>query len=234
MFTRNKELWYALAAVVVVTGGYFAFTSVVGTMPPAAHLFGHGIGVLGFVLMLMTETLYTLRKRAKSARWGRVSWWLKFHIFTGLVGSYMVLLHPAMHFRGVAAVLSLFTVVVVASGVVGRYLYTRVPRVVEIVGQATAPAAGAGPSGAAPGLLLQAPAVVPAVARSDSPGALRFSPPAAPERAAAAAVAAEYRVPGARKGLATWRALHVPLTFLLFAIAVVHIVGAIYYATLLH
>jgi len=198
MFSRNKELWFALAAIVVITAGYSAFTAAAGLLPPASQLLGHGIGILGFVLMLMTETLYTLRKRAKSARWGRVSSWLRFHIFTGLVGPYMVLLHPAMRFRGIAAAVTLLTVVVVASGVVGRYIYTRVPRTVEVrvMGQAAAPpgAGAGGPGGAA----------LPAV-----------------------------RVAAARKGLATWRAVHVPLTFVLFIIAFVHIVGAVYYATLL-
>ena len=47
---------------------------------------------------------------------------------TGLVGPYMVLLHTAMKFNGFAGLTMLLTVVVVVSGVVGRYLYTRVPR----------------------------------------------------------------------------------------------------------
>lgn len=198
MFSRNKELWFALAAIVLITAGYSVFVAAAGLLPPASQLLGHGIGVLGFVLMLMTETLYTLRKRAKSARWGRVSKWLKFHIFTGLVGSYMVLLHPAMRFRGIAAALTLMTVIVVASGVVGRYIYTRVPRTVEVgvMGRA------AQPSGADSG------------------------------RGGVALPAA--RVGAARKGLATWRAVHVPLTFVLFIVAFIHIVGAVYYATLLH
>jgi hypothetical protein len=192
---RNSELWFALLAVVIVTAGYVLFTGANRVLPPASHLLGHGIGILGFVLMLMTETLYTLRKRAKSARWGKVSSWLKFHIFTGLVGPYLVLLHPAMRFRGIAAVLCLLTAVVVVSGVVGRYLYTRSPR-------------------AAAGLPHPAP-----------------QPPAG---GTAGAVRLEATVTATRKGLATWRIVHVPLTLVLFGVAVVHIVGAVYYATLLH
>ncbi len=192
MFRRNKELWWALAAIIVVTAGYSAFIAAAGLLPSASKLVGHGIGVVGFVLMLLTETLYTLRKRAKNARWGRVSSWLRFHIFTGLVGSYLVLLHPAMRFHGLAAVLSLLTAVVAVSGIVGRYLYTRVPRAVT---------AGGG-----------------------------WAPGASPETAAASTAA----VPASRRALATWRAIHVPLTLALFIVAAVHIVGAVYYATLLH
>jgi hypothetical protein len=195
MFSRNRELWYALIAVVVVTAGYLLYTSATGLLPNASNLLGHGIGVLGFVFMLMTETLYTLRKRAKSARWGKVSSWLKFHIFTGLVGPYLVLLHPAMRFHGVAAVLSLLTGVVVLSGVAGRYIYTRTPQAVEVL--KTRPTVETRPT------------MVPGAA-------------------------AALQVSAARRALAIWRAVHVPLTFVLFIVAFVHIIGAIYYATLLH
>jgi Na+-transporting methylmalonyl-CoA/oxaloacetate decarboxylase gamma subunit len=220
VFRRNKELWLALAAVLIVTVFYYLYVAANGFLPPASKLVGHGIGILGFVLMLLTETLYTLRKRAKSARWGKVSSWLKFHIFTGLVGPYLVLLHPALRFRGVAAVLTLLTIVVVASGVVGRYIYTRVPRAVETERPEmdTAPAA-AGEEAAAVPIALQTG--VPAPVGAPWPQFGHAEPRA-------------MEVPASRKGLAVWRMLHVPLTFVLFAVSLVHIVGAVYYATLLH
>jgi hypothetical protein len=210
IFRRNKELWLALAAIIIVSVGYFSYMAAFGLLPPASNLLGHGIGILGFVLMLMTEILYTLRKRAKSARWGRVESWLKFHVFTGLVGPYMVLLHPALRFQGVALILTLLTVVVVASGVVGRYIYTRVPRAIEneAVGRTGVPPAGA--AGTNVSTYSGIPVDMTGLAERDA------------------------RVAAARRGLAIWRTVHVPLTFVLFAVAVVHIVGAVYYATLLH
>ena len=78
--------------------------------------------------MLMTETLYTLRKRSRSARWGKVSTWLQFHIVTGLVGPYMVLLHSSWKFNGLAGIVLLMTGVIVFSGFIGRYIYTAIPR----------------------------------------------------------------------------------------------------------
>jgi hypothetical protein len=87
--------------------------------------------VIGFVLMLMTEVLYSLRKRSRHAGWGRMSRWLQFHIFTGLVGPYMVLLHSSWKFNGLAGVVMLLTVVIVLSGFVGRYIYTAVPRTAD-------------------------------------------------------------------------------------------------------
>jgi cytochrome b561 len=61
------------------------------------------------------------------ARWGSMAGWLRFHMVTGLVGPYMVLLHTAMRFNGLAGVAMLLTVVAVISGLIGRYLYTTAP-----------------------------------------------------------------------------------------------------------
>jgi hypothetical protein len=81
--------------------------------------------------MLMTEILYSLRKRSRSARWGKMSSWLQFHIFTGLVGPFMVLLHTAWKFNGLAGIVLLLTVIIVLSGVVGRYIFTAIPRTAD-------------------------------------------------------------------------------------------------------
>ena len=81
--------------------------------------------------MILTETLYSLRKRSKSASWGRMSTWLQIHIFTGLVGPYMVLLHTSWKFNGLAGATTLLTFIIVFSGFIGRYIYTRIPRTMD-------------------------------------------------------------------------------------------------------
>jgi len=126
-----RELWFALAAIVLITLIYFYVIWILGRVPEAAGLFGHGIGILGFLLMIMTESLYSLRKRTRAARWGKMASWLQFHIFTGLVGPYLVLLHSSFRFNGLAGVVMLLTVVIVVSGFIGRYIYTAVPRTAD-------------------------------------------------------------------------------------------------------
>jgi hypothetical protein len=126
---RTYELWYALAAMIGITIVYILIAA--QGIPKSSSLFGHGIGIIGFLFMLSTETLYSLRKRARGRARGRMSTWLQVHIFTGLVGSYMVLLHSAWKFNGLAGALMLMTVIIVASGVIGRYIYTAVPRTVD-------------------------------------------------------------------------------------------------------
>ena len=131
MLRGNKELWLAFLAMILITGAYGLLLFFTHRIPPASELFGHGIGIIGFILMLMTETLYSLRKRSRSVQWGRMSTWLQFHIFTGLVGPYMVLLHTAWKFNGIAGVTTLFTLVIVISGFIGRYIFTRIPRTLD-------------------------------------------------------------------------------------------------------
>ena len=124
----RRELLWAFLTILAASLVYLAVVIARRSIPGAGELFGHLIGVAGFVLMLMTEILYSLRKRSRAARWGRMSAWLKFHIYTGIVGPYLVLLHTSWKFNGLAGISMLLTVVIVASGFIGRYIYTAVPR----------------------------------------------------------------------------------------------------------
>lgn len=131
MLRGGKELWFAFLACVLITSGYGAIVFSTNSIPVASDFFGHTLGIVGFVLMLFTETLYSLRKRSKSAAWGRMSTWLQFHIFMGLVGPYMVLLHTSWKFNGLAGATTLLTLIIVISGFIGRYIYTRIPRTMD-------------------------------------------------------------------------------------------------------
>ena len=126
--SKNGELWLAFFACGLITGLYGWVVYRNHSFPAATSLTGYGLGISGFVLMLMTEVLYSLRKRSRRARWGSMESWLKFHIFTGLVGPYLVLLHTSWKFHGVAGAATLLTLLIVVSGFVGRYIFTRVPR----------------------------------------------------------------------------------------------------------
>lgn len=183
MLRGNRELWLAILAMVLITILYGAVILLTREIPPAGELFGHGIGIFGFILMLMTETLYSLRKRSRSVRWGRMSAWLQFHIWTGLVGPYMVLLHSSWKFNGLAGATTLLTGIIVVSGFVGRYIFTRIPRTMD-------------------GLEIE--------------GTL-----------------SQEALKQARRLMALWHTIHIPIGMALFVSAFVHIVEALYYATFL-
>jgi hypothetical protein len=183
MLRSNRELWLAFLAMILITGIYGLVLLFTREIPPAGDLFGHGMGIVGFVFMLMTETLYSLRKRSRTVKWGRMSNWLQFHIFTGLVGPFMVLLHTSWKFNGIAGVTTLFTVIIVISGFIGRYIFTRIPRSME-------------------GLEIE--------------GTL-----------------SQEALKQARRMMALWHTIHIPIGIVLFISAFVHIGAALYYATFL-
>jgi hypothetical protein len=126
---RNRELIAALVAVLAVTAVYATLYR--GNAPRSGSPAGHWMGVIGMALMLATETLYSLRKRAKRVHFGRLRDWLSVHIFMGIFGPYLVLLHTAWTFRGLAGAAMLMTILVVISGFIGRYIYTRIPRAAD-------------------------------------------------------------------------------------------------------
>jgi len=183
MLRSNRELWLAFLAMILITGVYGLVVIFTRGIPPAGELFGHVMGIIGFLFMLMTETLYSLRKRSRTVKWGKLSNWLQFHIFTGLVGPYMVLLHSSWKFNGIAGITTLFTIIIVVSGFIGRYIFTRIPRTLD-------------------GLEIE--------------GGL-----------------SQEALKQARRLLALWHTIHIPIGMVLFASAFIHIGAALYYATLL-
>ncbi len=89
---------------------------------------GHPLGVAGSTMMVLLLG-YSLRKRVRALRrLGPLSRWLDVHIFLGLLGPVLVILHSSFKVQGLVA-LSFWSMVVVAlSGVLGRYLYLQIPR----------------------------------------------------------------------------------------------------------
>ncbi len=98
----------------------------------AGGIYGHGLGVLGTFLMLIGVVMYIIRKRSKSlARFGRLKYWLEFHIFLCSLGPVMILFHTSFKFGGIVSIAFWSMVAVVLSGVIGRYIYIQIPRSIE-------------------------------------------------------------------------------------------------------
>lgn len=95
-------------------------------------LYGHGLGIVGTLLMLVGVVMYIVRKRSRRmARWGRLKYWLEFHIFLCSLGPVMILFHTAFKFGGIISVAFWSMVAVVLSGVIGRFIYIQIPRSIE-------------------------------------------------------------------------------------------------------
>jgi hypothetical protein len=100
------------------------------TLNPAGFV-GHGYGMVGTALIL-TNLLYLVRRRLAKhiPDWvGSVKAWLNLHVFTGLVGTVLIVFHSAFQLRTpIATLTSVSLAIVVVTGLVGLYLYELVPK----------------------------------------------------------------------------------------------------------
>ncbi|MDD5303149.1 MAG: hypothetical protein PHS14_08565 [Elusimicrobia bacterium] len=98
----------------------------------SSGLLGLPFGIAGYALIILNLG-YLLRRGYVHWKWmGSLRAWMSFHVFTGIVGALLVLLHSAFLARspmGIIASVSLW--IVVLTGIVGRFIYAHVPRSVQ-------------------------------------------------------------------------------------------------------
>ena len=83
------------------------------------------LGWLGLGLML-TMNVYSMRKRfGFMKQLGKLSSWLNFHVFCGLVGPTFILFHCNFKVRGIVGISFWSMVVSFTSGIIGRYFYVQ-------------------------------------------------------------------------------------------------------------
>ena len=87
-------------------------------------LWGHGVGILATLFMLL-NFIYPLRKRLSFFKGkGSIVPWLRFHVFVGIMSPIIILFHTAFQWGNQLATSTYISVVVVvATGLVGRYFY---------------------------------------------------------------------------------------------------------------
>jgi len=88
---------------------------------------GYALGITGGVLML-SQFLYSLRKKLRFMRhWGKVANWFRVHKAIGVIAPVIILYHSNFSLGSFNSNMALFTMLlVVASGLVGRYIYTKI------------------------------------------------------------------------------------------------------------
>lgn len=95
-------------------------------------LIGHGLGIIGTLLIVVGLFGYMARKRMKIfSRIGVLKYWLEFHIFLCTLGSVFVLFHTSFKFGGIISIGFWSMAIVWTSGVVGRFIYLQIPRTIE-------------------------------------------------------------------------------------------------------
>jgi hypothetical protein len=132
-------LWVGIATVVTWSGLEFyllpldqrAYSPLAELWSPTG-LWGHGLGIVGSLMMTVGVIGYMIRKRVSALQAaGSLRDWLQVHIFLCTLGPYLVLLHTTFKFGGIISVAFWSMVVVVASGVFGRYVYARIPKTIH-------------------------------------------------------------------------------------------------------
>jgi hypothetical protein len=95
-------------------------------------IYGHGMGILGTLLMVIGVLIYMVRKRVRAlSRWGILRYWLEMHIFLCTLGPVLVLFHTSFKFGGLVAVSFWSMVAVFVSGIIGRFIYIQIPHSIE-------------------------------------------------------------------------------------------------------
>lgn len=94
--------------------------------------YGHGLGIIGTLMILFGVSIYIARKRYNFlSKQIRLKYLLEFHIFLCTLGPILVLFHTAFKFGGIVSIAFWSMVAVVLSGVIGRFIYNQIPRTIE-------------------------------------------------------------------------------------------------------
>jgi hypothetical protein len=89
---------------------------------------GLNLGVLGTFLFFIIF-LYAFRKIIPwLGRFGTARHWMDFHVIAGITAPVVIAFHASFKFRGIAGFSFWIMVAVAMSGIIGRYLYSQIPR----------------------------------------------------------------------------------------------------------
>ena len=89
---------------------------------------GLKLGVLGTILFFIIF-LYALRKVIPwLGRMGTARHWMDFHVICGVTAPIVIAFHASFKFQGIAGFAFWIMLAVALSGIIGRYLYSQIPR----------------------------------------------------------------------------------------------------------
>jgi hypothetical protein len=121
--TFRLPIWYLLAAAILYGGWQHRDD---GYLTPETGL-GYACGIAGAACMLALLG-YSLRKRVRALRrLGALSSWFRVHMALGVIGPMLILFHCNFRLGSINSTVAVVCMLlVVASGLVGRYFYARI------------------------------------------------------------------------------------------------------------
>ncbi len=119
---------FALVIFGVTAAIIFGWANRSSGLPDPEQGTGYALGIIGGSMMIVLLG-YPLRKRIRTKAIGSVGFWFRFHMLLGLLGPLAILYHSRFTFGSLNSAMALGSMIVVASsGLVGRFLYSRVHR----------------------------------------------------------------------------------------------------------
>lgn len=128
--------WLATAATFLFWGlDYYVLPLTERPYAPGHDLFkptglvGNRLAIVGTAMLTFGVAMYSTRKRwGRLQKVGKLRNWLSFHIWLCTLGPFLILLHTSFKVGGLVSIAFWSMVFVVASGLVGRYVYVRIPK----------------------------------------------------------------------------------------------------------
>jgi len=130
LINRGHVAWCltSLGLVVVAAGFYVPYANNAVYGATGNSITGLLFGIAGTIAMLFAGLL-AARKRIVSKKLGSISWWLKGHIWIGLVSVPLIFFHAGFRFGGLLEQLTMWCfLTVIISGVIGQILQQLTPR----------------------------------------------------------------------------------------------------------
>jgi hypothetical protein len=124
--SRTRLHWPLIWSLVVAALIYWGWHAHLERYISPGHGLGYALGIAGGSMMLAL-LVYSARKRVSWLRWiGSIPSWFQIHMFLGVVGPVLVLFHSNFSLGATNSNVALVCMLLVAgSGVIGRYIYTR-------------------------------------------------------------------------------------------------------------
>ena len=130
---KSHRLWCLFSTGILLASslGYVLYARSVPNGPTGGSWQGLLFGIVGSAMMIFAG-LFNGRKRTPRMRIGSGTFWLKGHIWIGLLSFPMILFHAGFRFGGLLeqALMIVFAAITI-SGIVGLVLQTYVPRVMR-------------------------------------------------------------------------------------------------------
>lgn len=123
--SRDAVYGYSFLFVATIAGWLLSDEKLVD---PTEGL-GYWLGIVGGSLMLLLVLYPAGKKSSLLRRLGLIKHWFRIHMIFGLVGPLLILYHSNFSVHAINSAVALYSMLAVtASGLVGRYFYTRIHR----------------------------------------------------------------------------------------------------------